>query len=460
MALFSPLAGRLSDRMEPRVVASLGMGLCAAGLLSFAWLGQASSLGFIVAALILVGFGFALFSSPNTNAIMGSVEKKNYGVAASTLGTMRIVGQMLSMGIATMVFSIFIGNVRITPANFRLFLASMKVSFVIFFVLCVVACSSPWPAAGCVNSKLMQIISKTDMVFVVFYALLIPLTGALVFNVSGQAIVLLLTPALLAVYLWLALKKPLRRRRAAGMAFPKSWSEFLFYHSAYYRGLDVDAKKKFERDIGLFFSDNNIAAIGGAEVSWQTRLLIGIGVATMLLGRPEWEPPLPDGVTVYPGMSFDRNYQIEKGNIAGQAPERGPLLIAEESLKLGFADPNDGHNVLIHELAHFFDREQRKSGGRHPRLGRRQQDVSWAGSLSREWRKHLQRGSILPSYAALNEAEFFAVACEMFFENPRPLQTAHPELYELLRDFFNQDPLLFRVLAEKGHYPFKAEADR
>jgi EmrB/QacA subfamily drug resistance transporter len=137
MALFSPLAGRLSDRLEPRVVASLGMGLCAAGLFAFAWLGQTSGLGFIVAALVLVGFGFALFSSPNTNAVMGSVEKKYYGVAASTLGTMRIAGQMLSMGIATLVFSIFIGKVRITPANFTHFLSGMRASFVIFFILCV-----------------------------------------------------------------------------------------------------------------------------------------------------------------------------------------------------------------------------------------------------------------------------------------------------------------------------------
>jgi EmrB/QacA subfamily drug resistance transporter len=136
MALFSPLAGRLSDRWEPRVVASLGMGLCGAGLFAFAWLGPASGLGYIVSALVLVGFGFALFSSPNTNAIMGSVEKKFYGVAASTLGTMRIVGQMLSMGIATLVFSIFIGNVRITPVNYPLFISSMRVSFVVFFILC------------------------------------------------------------------------------------------------------------------------------------------------------------------------------------------------------------------------------------------------------------------------------------------------------------------------------------
>jgi EmrB/QacA subfamily drug resistance transporter len=136
MALFSPLAGRLSDRLEPRVVASLGMGLCAAGLFAFACLGQASGLGFIVTALVLVGFGFALFSSPNTNAVMGSVEKKFYGVAASTLGTMRIVGQMLSMGIATLVFSLLIGKTQIAPACYPLFLKSVKVSFVIFSALC------------------------------------------------------------------------------------------------------------------------------------------------------------------------------------------------------------------------------------------------------------------------------------------------------------------------------------
>lgn len=286
----------------------------------------------------------------------------------------------------------------------------------------------------------MQIISKIDKVFVAFYTLLIILVGSLAFFISGQAIVLIATPALLAIYLWLVLKKPLRRCRAAGMLMELSWREFLFSHSAYYRGLDDEAKQKFERDIGLFLSDGNIAGIGGAEVAWQTRLLIGAGVASMLHGRPEWEPPLPDGVTVYPGMSFDRNYQVEKGNIAGQAPERGPLLIAEESLKQGFANPNDGHNVLIHELAHFFDREQRKIGGRYPWRISCQQGDSWADNLTREWREHRQSGSILPSYAALNEAEFFAVACEMFFENPWPLQSAHPELYEMLRDFFHQDP--------------------
>ena len=136
MAVFSPLAGRLSDRLEPRLVASLGMGISAAGLFLFIWLNSQTGLGVIVAGLILVGFGFALFSSPNTNAVMGAVEKKYFGVAAATLSTMRMIGQMLSMGIATLIFYLYIGHAQITPASYPLFIESVKVSFVIFSVLC------------------------------------------------------------------------------------------------------------------------------------------------------------------------------------------------------------------------------------------------------------------------------------------------------------------------------------
>jgi hypothetical protein len=112
------------------------MGISAAGLFLFIWLNSQTGLGVIVAGLIIVGFGFALFSSPNTNAVMGAVEKKYYGVAAATLSTMRMTGQMLSMGIATLIFSLLIGKAQITPASYALFLKSVKVSFVIFSALC------------------------------------------------------------------------------------------------------------------------------------------------------------------------------------------------------------------------------------------------------------------------------------------------------------------------------------
>ncbi len=136
MAIFSPFAGRLSDKIEPRVVASLGMGFTVAGLFLFTFIDRDTHLGFIVAGLMLLGFGFALFSSPNTNAVMSSIEKRFYGVGSSTLGTMRLIGQMLSMGIAMVVFSLSIGGVRMTPEYYPQFLLSMKTAFMIFSALC------------------------------------------------------------------------------------------------------------------------------------------------------------------------------------------------------------------------------------------------------------------------------------------------------------------------------------
>jgi MFS family permease len=137
-ALFSPLAGRLSDRLEPRMVASIGMALTALGLLSFSFLSQEATLLFIVGTLMLLGFGFALFSSPNTNAVMSSVGKKFYGVAAGTLGTMRATGMMFSMGMVMVIFAIYMGQTQITPPYYALFLRSAKTAFAIFTALCVV----------------------------------------------------------------------------------------------------------------------------------------------------------------------------------------------------------------------------------------------------------------------------------------------------------------------------------
>ncbi len=135
-AAFSPFAGRLSDRIEPGILASGGMILCAAGLLFLVFVDATTSIALIVADLVVIGLGFAFFSSPNTNAIMSSVEKKYYGVASGIQGTMRLLGQMLSMGFATMVFSIVIGMVMMTPEVYQEFLLSMKVIFITFTVLC------------------------------------------------------------------------------------------------------------------------------------------------------------------------------------------------------------------------------------------------------------------------------------------------------------------------------------
>jgi len=136
MALFSSYAGALSDRIEPRIVASWGMGLSALGLFNFIFLGPATPVWLIIPNLILVGLGFALFSSPNTNAIMGSVEERFYGVASSSVSTMRMMGMASSMAIVTLLLSMYVGDVALTRTHSAELLKSFKMAFTVCSILC------------------------------------------------------------------------------------------------------------------------------------------------------------------------------------------------------------------------------------------------------------------------------------------------------------------------------------
>ena len=122
----------------PFVIASTGMALTAAGLLALCFLGPRTPLAAVVAILAWLGLGFALFSSPNTNAIMTAIPRRYYGIASGAVATMRLLGQMLSMAVATVAFALVIGRTAISPANADRFLTSARACFVIFTVLCAV----------------------------------------------------------------------------------------------------------------------------------------------------------------------------------------------------------------------------------------------------------------------------------------------------------------------------------
>ncbi len=136
MTGLSLLAGRLSDRVQPRIVASAGMALTATGLLLLTTIGEDTPQSFIVAVLAMLGIGFGLFSSPNTNAVMSSVDRRYYGVASGTLGTMRLTGQMTSLGIAMTLFALYMGPTQVTVENHAAFVAAVKMAFLIFGLLC------------------------------------------------------------------------------------------------------------------------------------------------------------------------------------------------------------------------------------------------------------------------------------------------------------------------------------
>ena len=134
MTIFAPLAGRTSDRIEPRLVASAGLVFTCIAMLVFVFLGNDAALWLVIVGLALYGIGTGLFSSPNTNAVMSSVDRGLYGVASGSVATMRSIGMMLSMGITMILFFVYIGEAPI-DSNLPAFLKSMRTGFIIFTTL-------------------------------------------------------------------------------------------------------------------------------------------------------------------------------------------------------------------------------------------------------------------------------------------------------------------------------------
>ena len=138
MAIVSTFSGRLSDRKNPRKLAALGMGISAVGLLILSFISSETAIIYILFGLIILGTGFGLFSSPNTNVVMGSVDKRVYGTASAILATMRSTGMMFSMAIASLTIHLFLGDAQINVSNIPQLITSTKIVFALFTVLCFI----------------------------------------------------------------------------------------------------------------------------------------------------------------------------------------------------------------------------------------------------------------------------------------------------------------------------------
>jgi len=131
MALISPFAGKLSDIKEPQIIASIGMLLTTVSLFTTSFINLNSNINMIIIILVIAGIGFGLFSSPNTNAIMSSVERKNYAMASSIVATMRVLGQALSMAISSIILSLYMKDIKLSENPYML-VKTIKYSFYIF----------------------------------------------------------------------------------------------------------------------------------------------------------------------------------------------------------------------------------------------------------------------------------------------------------------------------------------
>jgi MFS family permease len=135
--VLAPIAGRLSDKYVPQVLAAIGMGLGTLSLILFTFLNESTSLEFLIVAMIIYGVGFGLFSPPNTNVIMSSVPPKDTSVASASVATMRTVGQAMSLGILTLVFAFVMGDVPIVEQYYPLLISSCQITCLICVALCV-----------------------------------------------------------------------------------------------------------------------------------------------------------------------------------------------------------------------------------------------------------------------------------------------------------------------------------
>jgi len=285
----------------------------------------------------------------------------------------------------------------------------------------------------------MRIIHKIDIIFLLITSFVILFAGFLALYIFERIIIVPIILIAEFFYLNFALKKFYSRFKAVKEDFPEEWKDYIKERSSFYNNLDKKKKKQFEKDVKIFLSEVNIEGIKGEKIDFKTKLLIAAGIATVINGRPDWEIPLMDGIVVYPGSTFNNNYQVDKGNYAGQAPFHGPMILTRKSLEYSFGNLKDGFNVLYHELAHFFDWEDGRAEGLPFSRLLSGNIFPWKEVIYDEWKKAKKGKSFLGSYAGKNEAELFAVATEYFFENPNKLKKKAPKLYKILKDFYNLD---------------------
>ena len=263
--------------------------------------------------------------------------------------------------------------------------------------------------------------------------------------------------ALIGLFLLFVLVKPLfrgsRRKRLLSQSFPPEWEEILNRNVALYRYLPEPLKKELQGHINVFLGEKTFEGCGGLEINDEIRVTIAAQACILLLNRtkPTYYPSLYS-ILVYPSayiakkVTVDGMQHTEEMSVrGGESWTRGEVVLAWDFVRKAAIDLTFGHNVVLHEFAHQLDQEDGSANGA-PILGKSTGYKTWARVLSKEYEGLRQntlsgRKDIMDAYGATNPAEFFAVATETFFEKPKQMKFAHPELYEELRSYYGLDPL-------------------
>jgi MtfA peptidase len=251
------------------------------------------------------------------------------------------------------------------------------------------------------------------------------------------------------LFSWL---KRRRRRQLLAQPFPSEWLDILTSNVAYYHLLADTEQAKLRDDLRVFIAERQWEGCGGLEMTEEIQVTVAAQACLLVLARDIDLFRRVQTILVYPTgyraptqepMGGETYLESESARL-GEAHYGGPVILSWDEVLEGGRHPGGGSNLVLHEFAHQLDMLDGSMDGTPP-LDSRKQARRWRKVMSMEFRRlsradAVGRTSLLDPYGLTNEAEFFAVATETFFDQPGPLRDEHPELYDLLREYYRQDP--------------------
>ena len=247
-----------------------------------------------------------------------------------------------------------------------------------------------------------------------------------------------------------------RRRRAALAArpFPSAWRKVLRNRLPLYRRMPADLQRQLRALIQAFIAEKAFIGCRGLQITDEIRVTIAAQACLLQLNRRH-AGLFPDcrQILVYPGAFIVDRVETLGGGVMrdqrrallGESWSAGQVILSWEGSRDGAAIADDGQNVVIHEFAHQLDQANGIANGAPP-LRSRAQHLRWAQVMAREFEQlRVQTAAgepaLFDSYGATDPAEFFAVASEVFFEQPAPMAAGHPQLYAQLASHYRVDPV-------------------
>jgi hypothetical protein len=242
------------------------------------------------------------------------------------------------------------------------------------------------------------------------------------------------------------------RKKLISQPFPPDWRKIIKRNIPSFRLLPTDLQLKLTQRIQIFMAEKPFIGCGGLIITDEIRVTLATQACMLIINRPDYHYPNVHQVLVYPGAfvvnrSHTDNIGILQNHsqvLSGESWAHGQVILSWQDALEGAAIIDDGRNVVIHEFAHQLDQDKGYANGAPNMLGH-EHYPRWSQTLGTEFSKlQAQVADDLPSlfgaYAASNPAEFFAVASEVFFEQPRRMATEHPELYVEFRRYYRLDP--------------------